>query len=37
MMMTTTRTWINWAMWGLSFFGYFAFTFVYGVSADIDW
>jgi hypothetical protein len=37
MLMTHTRTWINWTLWILSFIGYFLFTYVYGAFDSIDW
>jgi magnesium-transporting ATPase (P-type) len=37
MLMTTTRTYINWTLWILSTIGFFGFTWVYGVSPTIDW
>jgi len=36
-MMTHTMTYINWAAWWLSFFGYFFFAYVYGIISNDLW
>lgn len=37
MMMTYTRTLINWGVWVVSFLGYLIFTFLYGISNSTSW
>eukprot|EP01038_Epipyxis_sp_PR26KG_P011224 gene11224-15064_t len=36
-MMTYSRTSIFWFLWVLSFFGYFFFSYLFGLSSSLDW